>query len=529
MTTRTIRLARLLAIAAPLAAVLIGCPRSQDAPPPAAGGGVESEPVKITNRIPIPDSVRRNLGITFATVQMRRVVSTLRYPGQFELTPGAWSSYHARLGGLLTLHVAQYQTVAAGDLLATLETPEWRESQEAINEAAQAIATANAGLKVAAAARAEAEAAIAVAAKRELTVPARTAAVEAHRTGLRAALEVWSARETELMALAQGGAGMSSQLADARGELASLRTQLKETDEELAEIAHEVAGYRLEVELLRTKLPALDAQLQAATVEVENATAHQQMVVASAATRIGVMPAWLLDMLPGDGKPIARWQQISGIEIRATRAGMVHDIAATTGAWLDAGAQVMRTLDPSAIRFRANGLQGDLPHLADGMAARIVPPPGSSVAFGEFGTGIAGTLQIGVEADALERTIDLIVKPAADAALPVWARNGVSAQVEVVIDGSDEPTMAIPERCVVTDGTDRIFFRRDPLDKDKAIRLVADLGPSDGKWVAIQSGVAIDDEVVLDGVYPLKLSGSGKAPQGGHFHADGTWHAGADH
>jgi hypothetical protein len=33
------------------------------------------------------------------------------------------------------------------------------------------------------------------------------------------------------------------------------------------------------------------------------------------------------------------------------------------------------------------------------------------------------------------------------------------------------------------------------------------------------------DEVVLDGVFELNLTGAGK-PQGrGHFHADGTWHA----
>jgi hypothetical protein len=32
---------------------------------------------------------------------------------------------------------------------------------------------------------------------------------------------------------------------------------------------------------------------------------------------------------------------------------------------------------------------------------------------------------------------------------------------------------------------------------------------------------------VLDGVYELKLASSqhGATPRGGHFHADGTWHA----
>ena len=31
-------------------------------------------------------------------------------------------------------------------------------------------------------------------------------------------------------------------------------------------------------------------------------------------------------------------------------------------------------------------------------------------------------------------------------------------------------------------------------------------------------------EVVIDGVYQLKLATTGQDLKGGHFHADGTWH-----
>jgi hypothetical protein len=44
----------------------------------------------------------------------------------------------------------------------------------------------------------------------------------------------------------------------------------------------------------------------------------------------------------------------------------------------------------------------------------------------------------------------------------------------------------------------------------------------------VNSGVKEGDEVVLEGVYELKLAGGGKATGGGHFHADGTWHAEPD-
>ena len=52
------------------------------------------------------------------------------------------------------------------------------------------------------------------------------------------------------------------------------------------------------------------------------------------------------------------------------------------------------------------------------------------------------------------------------------------------------------------------------------------MGVDDGRWVVIHSGVGLGDEVVLDGAYELKLATarSGTAQQGGHFHADGTFH-----
>jgi ribosomal protein L24 len=55
------------------------------------------------------------------------------------------------------------------------------------------------------------------------------------------------------------------------------------------------------------------------------------------------------------------------------------------------------------------------------------------------------------------------------------------------------------------------------------------MGPTDGKWTTIYSGLAEDDEVVVDGVYQLKLATSAQATKGGHFEADGTWHEGGEH
>jgi hypothetical protein len=69
------------------------------------------------------------------------------------------------------------------------------------------------------------------------------------------------------------------------------------------------------------------------------------------------------------------------------------------------------------------------------------------------------------------------------------------------------------------------LFRRNPKDKDQVIRIEADLGVDDGRWIEVKSGLVDGDEVVLDGAYELMLASSATAAKGGHFHADGTWHA----
>ena len=71
---------------------------------------------------------------------------------------------------------------------------------------------------------------------------------------------------------------------------------------------------------------------------------------------------------------------------------------------------------------------------------------------------------------------------------------------------------------------DDVVFRRDPADPDKVIRVDADLGVDDGRWIEVKSGLMDGDEVVGPGAYELMLASSGSAPKGGHFHADGTFH-----
>ena len=84
------KIARRIAIMLTLAAAT-GCGDGEQtaAAKPAAA---ETAPPP-TNRIDLPATVRQNLGITFAKVEKRRVSSTIRVPGSFELQPSARREY----------------------------------------------------------------------------------------------------------------------------------------------------------------------------------------------------------------------------------------------------------------------------------------------------------------------------------------------------------------------------------------------------------------------------------------------------
>ena len=66
----------------------------------------------------------------------------------------------------------------------------------------------------------------------------------------------------------------------------------------------------------------------------------------------------------------------------------------------------------------------------------------------------------------------------------------------------------------------------DPANPERVVRTPVDVGVSDGEWTVVFSGVAPGDEVVLDGAYELKLASASKPAAAGHFHPDGTFHAG---
>lgn len=432
-----------------------------------------------TNRVDLGEAVRRNLGITFARVEERAVARTLRVPGSFELLPTARREVRVPVAGQIELLVEQYQAVDAGTPLFRVDSPRWRELQREITDAEAQIVLAQAGVD---------------------SIAPFMEAHERHHKELESAVELWTRRVAKLEALEAAGGARGDDVAQAKAALASARSDLAETLEKEAELV---------------------ARGRESKAQLEAATSRQELLMRSAASLSGVSVGELSRV--ADGRP--RWRSIDRIEVRAIAPGIVDRLHATNGAFVEPNGEVLEIVQPDKLRFRATAMQSDLGRLADGLSATVVAPQGGSLA---SSAPVAGTVALTPTADAERRTIEVVMTPTAASATPSWAKAGVSGFLEIVVAGTERPELAIPRACVVRDGTQSIIFRRDPNDPDKAIRMEADLGVDDGRWVVIRSGVAEGNEIVLDGVYQLMVATSGTIPKGGHFHADGSFHEGKD-
>ena len=151
MNKLLIKLAGPLAIA--LAPWIAGCKDAGAAK--AVPGKTAEAPQPITNRIDVPEPVRQNLGVTFVKVERRRVAATLRVPGRFEWLPSARREYRTILPARVTLLVGQYEKVEPNQLIAKLDSPEWRRIQHEAVEAEGEIKVAGAAIEVADAVLAE--------------------------------------------------------------------------------------------------------------------------------------------------------------------------------------------------------------------------------------------------------------------------------------------------------------------------------------------------------------------------------------
>ena len=474
-------------------------------PPPAA---MDDHAPVISNRIDVSPQVIENLGITFARAERRHVEQTLRVPGHFESPPEAMREYRTMLPGRVELLVAQYDHVKPGTPLFTLDSPEWREWQDRMATAEADVTRQRAQLEVLKAERAEARESVS-------TWPLRLQALEAQIAGFAprtaALAAVSAARRGRVQSLQQAGkAGgvTNDELRIATAEAAEAEAAEAEAANDQEALVRERMDMDADRRAAVAGLPVFDARILAAQADIELGLAALGRLVESAAAVLGVSTV-----------DAASWRSAGRVTITATAPGRVLHLDVTSGAWVEGSTGILATVDTSMMRFRAKALQSDLGLLRDGQPAVIAPPLGGSL---ESAAPVKGALHLGLEARSDSRVLDLIVK---FDAVPEWARPGVTAEAEVVYATTEEPELAVPLRCVVRDGLERVIFVRDPDDPGKVIRETPLFGPDDGRWIVLYSGVMAGSEVVQDGVYELKLASGNKPGGGGHFHADGTWHA----
>ncbi len=439
-------------------------------------------PVLPSNRVAIPPAVRSNLGITFAKAQRRHIKDTLRAPGRFEYLPTAKREYRTMLPGQVELLVEQFQTVEVGTPLYRIDSPTWLTLMKDIAEAESTIAQLRATL---------------------LSHEDLFMAHMMKESNLLQNIEIWSERVLKLEALRDAGGGSMKELTEALSNLAQANSELNELRELAAK--HEVKHDQNKVSL-------------------EAARSHLDLTLETAASLGGMEPKDLLFIDPTSPGALPVWLTMNDIEVLAMAPGIVDAIDLTNGTWAETGSNVLTTVQPERVRFHAFGLQSDLGVLEDGLEAMIVPPTptaaGHSIPMNQT---MRGTLVLGPSGNPEDRTIDLYVTPGE---LADWARAGVSAQLEIITDASSATELSIPLSAVQRDGLVTIIFRRDPGNPNEAIRIEADLGLDDGRWVEVLSGLREGDDVVLDGGFQLMLAMSGSIQKGGHFHADGTYHEG---
>lgn len=491
----------------------VGCDKASSAPgSPAASAADDhddhdhapAEPGVVS----ITSDVRENLGITFAQVEMRHVASTIRVPGRFEARPDAVREYRAPLAGRVELLVKQYDRVTTGTPLYRLDSAEWRRMQQEYVSAKAEVLVTSASLMAAQVASSGGGIAAQV-------TQNRVDAAEAHIDGLLASIKLAEEREKQVKRLHEIVGGRMSELVEARSQLASLRNSLNEAKED-----------RAELEQQRLQLSTDNSGGSFGTSETLEASAAARRAEYDATyARLYLLRANLESIQPDQG-PLrdnlthpSSWEIRPIITVRATAEGTISSVGVTSGAFLDISASVVTTVDEQRVRFRGVALQSDL-HQLEGELPGSILMPGKSNAYSPEDS-LPVTARLSLEADADKRTVDVVADVTTTA---TWARAGVSTDLELVLDKTSRPEMAIPVAAVVLDGVDKIYFRRDPNRPDIARRTKADMGLSDGRWVVLKSGVKAGDSVVVDGVYELKLATTASRNEGGHVHADGTFH-----
>ena len=424
---------------------------------------------KTTNRLTVPPRVVKNLGITFTKAIRGKVGSWISVPGELYVPDTHRWNLRAPAEGRIVKIAPKWKKVIAREVIAEILSPELRHAQQDL---------------LAAVTRSESL-------KQEVT-----------------------AAEARLHSCSVNSRFISDLQKDTFKRLNDLRKLNQDTN---AFGARELLSAQRE--FTEASMAVLNAGLQkdklSETVREKKLLGKQaQLKIDEAFESLSLISGRTFEELRTAGFGGEVWKTISSIEIRAPAAGIIVEVFASRGEKLDKNQPLALILDPVELRLRGWLPEGDLSLLKENTTVRIeLPgelPPITTTLLGPRPLADSKTRRVQVEAKV----------PNPDRKLP----QGLSATAQVLVKESAREEVLLPPGCIVNDGLEKIVFRRDPENPEVVIRTPVELGLRGGGQVEIISGVLAGDSVVEKGIHQLKQSGLGKAPKGGHFHADGTWH-----
>jgi multidrug efflux pump subunit AcrA (membrane-fusion protein) len=337
----------------------------------------------------------------------------------------------------------------------------------------------------------------------------------------------------ELVARARALEAACAQRVEAMRRLASESTvaakQLHDAEQEHFEAAQAVLdtdarAAASRVEAAQAELDAVTAEARVAGLEDEAAIQAGRRTSAELAYRRHLEGLAALTGLPSESLAAETeagpaWLALGELTLTAPGEGVVVALQVADGGWVDAGDELAVVEDGRALVFRGHCPEADLSRIPTDARVRVVVEGAAQ----PIATRLTWPPR---EADPVSRTVLLEARVAnPDARWP----DGHSATAHVVLSASGVEETLVPLDCVTRDGLQMLAFRVDPQDAGRVIRTPLTLGERNRTHVVVLAGAQPGDRLVQAGIHQLRQASGAQQAAGGHFHADGTWHAGPDH
>jgi len=200
------------------------------------------------------------------------------------------------------------------------------------------------------------------------------------------------------------------------------------------------------------------------------------------------------------------------VEVRAPIDGVVADVLATPGAFVETGSDLFHVVDPRVLWLEVRVPEAEIGAVGHPTGAWF-EVEGFEQPFEVTEASGARLVAFGGVLDPETRTAPLIFEfPNRDGQLRV----GMFAQVRV-LTGGVRTALAVPRSAIVDDrGRDTLFVQ---AGGESFERRTVTLGARDGELVEVISGLQPGERMVTRGAYSVLLAGSsGAVPAHGHAH-----------